>query len=125
MHNKLSNFRKEIKTMSSIMSHGLSALMEATKQTENAETENEKLTEAFESAIDDDIKDMLTGGAMDDEVENDIEGEGIGDEEEMEKLLASIPPSDANMEDDIEDITEGFFGNTENATILENMGVQL
>ena len=111
--------------MSSIMSHGLSALMEATKQTENAETENEKLTEAFEGAIDDDIKDMLTGGAMDDEVEDDIEGEGIGDEEEMEKLLASIPPSDANMEDDIEDITEGFFGNTENAAILENIGVQL
>ena len=104
----------------SLLNHGLSALMEATKLTKNAEEANESLLEAYDNAIDDDIKACLTGDdeddgdAFDDSVESDMTGDGIGDEDEkMEKLLQNIPPSDEGIEDQIESLTESLIPSDE------------
>lgn len=92
--------------MSSLMTHGLSALMEACKQSERADNKSESLYEAFESAIDDDIIAAVTGSNVtDDSVEADMDGEGVNDEK-MEKLLEKIPPSDETVSDDVEELVE-------------------
>jgi hypothetical protein len=95
--------------MSKILTHGLSALMEACKLSEEAEMENEALFVAFEEAIDDDIIDAVTGRNMDDTVENDMDGEGVGDDEEMEKLLSKIPPADKDVDEQIDDLVESVI----------------
>lgn len=93
--------------MSKITSHGLSALMEAVKHSERSEKEGEELTEAFEQSIDDTVVGCLMGeDDEDDSVEDDMNGNGVGDDDEMEKLLAKIPPSDEAMEEQIEGLTE-------------------
>lgn len=104
----------------SLLNHGLSALMEATKHTKSAEAANESLLEAFNNAIDDDIKACLTrededdGDMLDDSVESDMAGDGIGDEDEkMEKLLQNIPPSDEGIDDQIESLTESVIPSDE------------
>lgn len=97
--------------MSKLMSHGLSALMEAVNHSERSEKEGEEMTEMFEQSIGAD--DAVVGCLMDDDddegddsVEGDMSGNGVGDEEQMEKLLAKIPPSDEAMEEQIEGLTE-------------------
>ena len=104
----------------SLLNHGLSALMEACKQSENAEAANESLFESYDEAIDDDIKACLTGDdeddgdKFDDSVESDMAGDGIGDEDEkMEKLLKNIPPSDEGIEDQIEALSESLIPSDE------------
>lgn len=96
----------------SLLNHGLSALMEACKQSENAEVEENALFEAFDEAIDEDIRACLTG---EDTVEEDMEGDGLDDEddEKMEKLLKTIPPSDEGIEDQIEALTESMVPSDE------------
>lgn len=94
----------------SIKSLGLSSLMEATKLSKKSEDSSEALVETFEEAIDEDIVGCLTGDDSpdvvgDDSVESDIAGNGINDDE-MEKLLDKIPPSDDGIEDQIEQLTE-------------------
>ena len=92
--------------MSTLLSHGLSALMEACKQSEIAEDNSDKLFEAFESAIDEDIISAVTGSNVtDDSVEADMAGEGVNDDK-IEKLLEKIPPSDENVSDDINQLVE-------------------
>lgn len=97
--------------MSKLLTHGLSALMEAVNHSERSEKENDEMLEAFEQSIGAD--DAVVGCLMDDEedegedsVEDDMNGNGVGDDEEMEKLLAKIPPSDEAMEEQIEGLTE-------------------
>lgn len=97
--------------MSKLMSHGLSALMEAVNHSERSEKEGEEMTEMLEQSIGAD--DAVVGCLMDDDddegddsVEGDMSGNGVGDEEQMEKLLAKIPPSDEAMEEQIEGLTE-------------------
>lgn len=102
----------------SLLNHGLSALMEACKQSDKAEEKNDALFEAFNDAIDDDIKACLTGeedgDIPEDSVEADMAGEGIGDEDEkMEKLLQNIPPSDEGIEDQIEALSESLIPSDE------------
>lgn len=109
-------------SFSSIASHGLSALMEATKQQEEKKDASDELCEAFEGAIDEDIIKAVTGADSDD-VEDDLDGDGIGDEEKMEELLSKIPPADEAAEEDVEDITESFFGDAANTAIMESMGL--
>lgn len=102
-----------------LLNHGLSALMEACKQSENAEAVDESLLEAYSNAVDDDIKACLTdddneGDTLDDSVEADMSGEGVGDEDEkMEKLLKHIPPSDEGVEDQIESLSESLIPSDE------------
>lgn len=85
--------------MSNLLNHGLSALMEACKQTKSEEDSDTKLMEAFQDAIDDDIIDAVMGNDMDDSVEADMDGDGVGDDSKMEELLAKIPPSDEDIDD--------------------------
>lgn len=94
--------------MSKLMSHGLSALMEAINHSERSEKESDELTEAFKQSIDDAVVGCLMGNDEDDEdsVEGDMSGNGVGDDEEMEKLLEKIPPSDETMEEQIQGLTE-------------------
>ena len=101
--------------MSKFLTHGLSALMEACNQSEAAEDSSEKMFEMFEEAIDEDIINAVTGSvgdADDDSVEADMAGEGVNDDK-MEKLLAKIPPSDADIEDEIENLTESMVPSDE------------
>lgn len=95
--------------MSKLMTHGLSALMEACKLSERAEEEDNSLIEAFEAAIDDDIKNAVTNNMLDDSVESDMDGEGVGDDKEMEDLLAKIPPSDRGIDKEISDLVESVI----------------
>jgi hypothetical protein len=95
--------------MSRLMTHGLSALMEACKLSEAAEKEDDSLIEAFEAAIDDDIKNAVTNNMLDDSVESDMDGEGVGDDSEMEELLSKIPPSDRGIDKEIEDLVESMM----------------
>jgi len=89
-----------------IVSHGLSTLMEAINQSKRANDESDKLTAMFEEAIDDDVIKLATGKDVD-SVESDMDGDGIGeDDEEMEKLLSKIPPSDEMDEDNLEQLEE-------------------
>lgn len=103
----------------SLLNHGLSALMEACRQSENAEVSNESLFESFDEKIDDDVKACLTGDdpdddVLDDSVESDMAGNGIGtDDEKMEKLLNKIPPSDEGIEEDIESLAESVIPSDE------------
>lgn len=101
--------------MSKFLTHGLSALMEACNQSEAAENSSENLYEMFEAAIDEDIINAVTGSvgdADDDSVEADMAGEGVNDEK-MEKLLAKIPASDEDIEDEIENLTESLIPSDE------------
>ncbi len=92
--------------MSGIMSHGLSALMEAVNHSKRANDESNQLTAMFEEAIDDDIIRAVTG-KDEDSVETDMDGEGIGeDDEEMEALLSKIPPSDDLDEENLDALEE-------------------
>ncbi len=92
--------------MASLMSYGLSTLMEAINHSQRAEDSSDQLAATFEEAIDDDIIKYVTGDD-DDEVEDDMDGDGIGEEdEEMERLLAKIPPSDEMDEEILEDLEE-------------------
>ena len=95
--------------MSRLMTHGLSALMEACKLSEAAEKEDDSLIEAFEAAIDDDIKNAVTNNMLDDSVESDMDGEGVGDDSEMEELLSKIPPSDRGIDKEIKDLVESMM----------------
>ena len=88
--------------------YGLSALMEATKFTSRKEAESNSLLEAYEDRIGDDVIAAVTG-QEDDSLKSDMDGEGVGDEEEMQRLLDKIPPSDKMDEDQVEQITESFF----------------
>lgn len=88
--------------------YGLSALMEAAKFTSRKEAESSALLEAYEDRIGDDVIAAVTG-QEDDSLESDMDGEGVGDEEEMQRLLDKIPPSDKMDEDQVEQITESFF----------------
>lgn len=96
--------------MSKLLTHGLSALMEAVNHSERSEKESDEMLEAFEQSIGAD--DAVVGCLMDDDgeeedsVEDDMSGNGVGDDGEMEKLLAKIPPSDEAMEEQIEGLTE-------------------
>lgn len=96
----------------SILNHGLSALMEACKQSKDAEEKDDALFEAFNEAIDDDIQACLIG---EDTVEDDMSGESLDDEddEKMEKLLKSIPPSDEGIEEQIDALTEAVIPSDE------------
>ena len=67
--------------MSGIMSHGLSALMEAVNHSKRANDESDQLTAMFEEAIDDDIIRAVTG-KDEDSVETDMDGEGIGEDDD-------------------------------------------
>ena len=87
---------------------GLSALMEATKQSDRNRAGSDALLEAFDDRIDDDVIAAVTG-KDDDDLESDMEGDGVGDEEEMEKLLEKIPPSDQMAEEEVESISEAFL----------------
>ena len=109
-------------SLSSIASHGLSALMEATRQQKEKKDASDELCEAFEGAIDDDIIKAVTG-ADNDDVEDDMDGDGVGDDEKMEELLSKIPPADEAAEEDAEEITEAFFGDAENTSLMESMGM--
>lgn len=95
--------------MPNLITHGLSALMEACNMSADADTQNDTLMESFESSIDDDIIDALTDGKLEDSVENDMEGNGIGDDAEMEKLLAKIPPSDESIKEEIGALSESVL----------------
>lgn len=101
----------------SLLTHGLSALMEACKQSENAEIASESLLESYQDSIDDDIKACMTGDdcdKSDDSVESDMAGNGIGDDDKkMEELLKSIPPSDEGIEDQIQALTESLIPSDE------------
>lgn len=93
---------------------GLSALMEAVNHTEEAKNRNTVLLESMEEGVDEDLK-ILVGGqdcgfTPEESLEVDMAGLGIDDEEKMAKLLDLIPEDDEGLEDDIEEITEGFFG---------------
>ena len=94
--------------MSDLLTHGLSALMEACKMSERSENADEEMMEAM-SEIDDDLISAMTDGELEDSVENDMAGEGVGDDAEMEKLLEKIPPSDEGINNDIEDLVESFI----------------
>lgn len=91
--------------MSNLLTHGLSALMEACNMSENSEIENDSLFEAFNNAIDDDIIDALDGN---DSVENDMNGNGVVNDKEISKLVDKIPPSDALVKEDIGSLTESL-----------------
>lgn len=95
--------------MSSLLTHGLSALMEACKMSESADVENDTLVEAFEAAIDDDIKAAVAGKSLDDSVESDMDGEGVGDDSKMEELLSKIPPSDEDIDEEISNLVESVI----------------
>lgn len=96
--------------MSKLLTHGLSALIEAVNHSERSEKESDEMLEAYEQSIGAD--DAVVGCLMDDEdegedsVEDDMSGNGVGDDEEMKRLLAKIPPSDEAMEEQIEGLTE-------------------
>jgi hypothetical protein len=81
--------------------------MEAVNLGQRAEDKSNELYDLMEGAIDDDIIAAVTG-EDNDSVDNDMNGDGVGDEEEMEKLLEKIPPSDEMAEDEVENITESF-----------------
>jgi len=84
--------------------------MEAIKHSEYEASSDARLEAMLEEAIDEDIIDALEG---DDDVEDDIDGEGIGeDDEELEALIAKIPPSDKMDEDNLKEfanLTESFL----------------
>ena len=82
--------------------------MEATRFSSRKEAESSALLEAYEDRIGDDVIAAVTG-QEDDSLESDMDGEGVGDEEEMERLLEKIPPSDKMDEEQVEQITESFF----------------
>lgn len=101
-----------------ILTHGLSALMEACNQSERAETETNELMENFEEVVDDDIKACLTDDEdeddFDDSVESDMAGNGLGDEEEkIAELVKQIPPSDDDIEEKIDALTESVIPSDE------------
>lgn len=93
---------------------GLSALMEAVKYTEEAMYGNTLLMEAMDEGIDEDLKVMIGGGDCgflpEESLEAEMAGLGIDDDEKMEKLIALIPEDDDGIEEEIQEITEGFFG---------------
>lgn len=93
---------------------GLSALMEAVQHTEEAARGNTILMEAMDEGVDEDLKIMVGGedcGFIPEEsLESEMAGLGIDDDDKMEKLLALIPEDDEDIEENIEDVTEGFFG---------------
>ena len=95
--------------MSNFLSHGLSALMEACNYSKRMEDSNDSLIEAFESSIDDDIKDAVTGGNLDDTVEKDMDGEGVGDDDEIRKLVDKIPPADQDINEEISNLVESVI----------------
>lgn len=99
--------------MSSLLTHGLSALMEATSYSRTAEVENDSLMELFEGSIDDDIIDAVTGGNLEDTVEKDIDGEGVGDDEEIAKLISKIPPADEDIDEEISALSESVIPSDE------------
>lgn len=95
--------------MSNLINHGLSALMEACNYSKRMEDSNDSLIEAFESSIDDDIKDAVTGGNLDDTVEKDMDGEGVGDDDEIKKLVDKIPPADQDINEEISNLVESVI----------------
>lgn len=103
----------------SILNHGLSALMEACNQSERAENESNELLETYEELADDDIKACLTDDededdVLDDSVESDMAGNGIGeDEEKIAALVKQIPPSDEDIEEKIETLSESLIPSDE------------
>ena len=94
--------------MSSLLTHGLSSLMEACNYSQRAEAENDSLVEAMEETIDDDIIRAVTG-ANEDSVEADMAGDGIGDEDEISRLVDQIPESDETMDEEIGSLTESMI----------------
>lgn len=96
----------------SILTHGLSALMEACKQSTSAEESNEALFEAFDEVIDDELQSYMIG---DDSVENDMEGEILDDEDEKKiaELVKAIPPADEDIEEKIDSLTESVIPSDE------------
>lgn len=84
---------------------GLSTLMEAINMSKRSEESSEGLTAMFEEAIDDDIIAAVTGNDND-TVEEDMDGAGAEDDDEMEALLAKIPPSDEMTEEEMGAMTE-------------------
>lgn len=94
--------------------YGLSALMEAMKQSESAEKSAQAEQDLMESIADDEVKRLIMG---DDTVENDMEGNGIGHEEEkeLEDFIKKIPASedDAAEEEEVEEALTLLEGLTE------------
>ena len=99
------------------MSLGLSCLMEAMKQADNAVDESAALYEAFEDTVDDDVKVMVAGNDMaslpdeEDDLDADMAGLGIDDEDEdkYKKLLAMIPEDGDDAEENLDSITESLM----------------
>lgn len=94
--------------MDSVLTYGLSALMEATKLSPSSEDQGNALFEAFDESIDEDIIGCLHGddNADDDSIESDMAGNGIDDDEKMERLMSNIPPDDEDIEDKLEQLVE-------------------
>lgn len=108
--------------MSNFLGHGLSALMEATRMSRRAENQSNELVEMFESSIDEDIIGCLTDDedVTEDSVESDMNGHGIGTEDEkMERLLSNIPPSDEDIEDHVERLTENCLPTLEELQYMD------
>ena len=97
--------------------YGLSALMEAMKQSETAEKSAQAEEKLMESIADDEVKRLIMG---DDTVENDMDGNGIGheEEEELEDFIKKIPASEdtATEEEDVEEALTLLEGLTESLT---------
>lgn len=91
------------------LSYGLNSLMEAVKQSPRAEEAGEALFEAFSNRIDEDIIGCLHDDEADpdeDSIESSMGGNGVGDDKKMEELLDKIPPSDDEIEEKLEELTE-------------------
>lgn len=88
---------------------GLSSLMEAINHSEREEIASEEMTQLFEEAIDDDVIDAVNGDNFDNDVEDDMDGDGIGDDdEELEALIAKIPPADNIDEHRLEEFEDAI-----------------
>ena len=91
---------------------GMTQMMEALA---NKDAENHDITlEALEN-LDDSVFEAVEGVEdeedYDDSVENDMAGRGVGsdDEDKYEQLLKDIPEDDEDMDDRIDEVTEGFI----------------
>lgn len=91
---------------------GMTQMMEALA---NKDAENHDIMlEALEN-LDDSVFETVEGVEdeedYDDSVENDMAGRGVGsdDEDKYEQLLKDIPEDDEDMDDRIDEVTEGFI----------------